>query len=150
MGMLQSMGLQRVGRDWATELNWTDGLSCSPTRGIEPVSPALAGGFLTTGPPRKSFTYLFFFLEDWLDFSEPLFRVRPIWASPLGAEWLHVPASVCCYCSVAWSRLTLCHPVDCSQPGSSVCGISQARILEWVAISFSSTYYFYWSNTMLC
>ena len=29
---------------------------------------------------------------------------------------------------------TLCDPVDCSPPGSSVHGISQARILEWVAI----------------
>ena len=32
---------------------------------------------------------------------------------------------------------TLCDPVDGSPPGSSVCGILQARILEWVAISFS-------------
>ena len=32
---------------------------------------------------------------------------------------------------------TLCDPVDCSLPGSSVHGILQARILEWVAISFS-------------
>ena len=32
------------------------------------------------------------------------------------------------------SRLTLCSPVDCSLPGSSVCGILQARILEWVAM----------------
>ena len=31
-----------------------------------------------------------------------------------------------------------CNPTDCSLPGSSVHGISQARILEWVAISFSS------------
>ena len=30
-----------------------------------------------------------------------------------------------------------CNPMDCSPPGSSVCGISQARMLEWVAISFS-------------
>ena len=30
-----------------------------------------------------------------------------------------------------------CDPMDCSWPGSSVHGISQARILEWVAISFS-------------
>ena len=30
-----------------------------------------------------------------------------------------------------------CDPVDCSPPGSSVCGISHARILEWVAVSFS-------------
>ena len=32
---------------------------------------------------------------------------------------------------------TLCDPVDCRPSGSSVHGISQARILEWVAISFS-------------
>ena len=35
---------------------------------------------------------------------------------------------------VAQLCLTLCHPVDCSQPDSSVHGILQARILEWVAI----------------
>ena len=39
---------------------------------------------------------------------------------------------------VAQSCPTLCDPVDCSPPVSSVHGISQARILEWVAISFSS------------
>ena len=33
------------------------------------------------------------------------------------------------------SCLTLCNPMDCSPPGSSVHGILQARILEWVAIS---------------
>ena len=38
---------------------------------------------------------------------------------------------------VAQSCLTLCDPVDCSPPGSSIHGIHQARILEWVAISFS-------------
>ena len=42
-------------------------------------------------------------------------------------------------CEVAQSRLTLCDPVDCSPPGSSVHGILQARILEWVAISFFPT-----------
>ena len=40
-------------------------------------------------------------------------------------------------CSVNPSCLSLCNPRDCSPPGSSVRGISQARILEWVAISFS-------------
>ena len=38
---------------------------------------------------------------------------------------------------VAQSCLTLCNPMDCSLPGSSVHGIFQTRILEWVAISFS-------------
>ena len=32
---------------------------------------------------------------------------------------------------------TLCNPMDCSLPGSSVHGIFQARVLEWVAIAFS-------------
>jgi hypothetical protein len=33
--------------------------------------------------------------------------------------------------------LTCCDPVDCKLPGSSIHGISQSRVLEWVAISFS-------------
>ena len=37
----------------------------------------------------------------------------------------------------AQSCLTLCDPVDCSLPGSSVHGILQARVLEWVVIAFS-------------
>ena len=39
---------------------------------------------------------------------------------------------------VAQSRPTVCDPMDCSLPGSSVHGIFQARVLEWVAISFSN------------
>ena len=38
---------------------------------------------------------------------------------------------------VAQSCPTLCDPVDCSLPGSSVHGIFQARVLEWVAVYFS-------------
>ena len=38
---------------------------------------------------------------------------------------------------VTQSCLTLLDPMDCSLPGSSVHGIFQARVLEWVAISFS-------------
>ena len=37
---------------------------------------------------------------------------------------------------MAQSYPTLCYPMDCSLPGSSVHGIFQARILEWVATSF--------------
>ena len=44
---------------------------------------------------------------------------------------------VCVCVLVAQSCLTLCDPIDCSPPGSSVHGILQARILEWVAIPFS-------------
>ena len=50
-----------------------------------------------------------------------------------------LPPALCvwCVCEVAQSCLTLCDPVDCSLPGSSVHGIFQARVLEWVAVSFS-------------
>ena len=51
-------------------------------------------------------------------------------------DLLRVRCQVCA-CSVARSCLTLCDPMDYSLPGSSVHGISQAGILESVAISFS-------------
>ena len=41
------------------------------------------------------------------------------------------------FMSVTQSCLTLCDPTDCSPPGSSVYGIFQARLLDWVAISSS-------------
>ena len=41
------------------------------------------------------------------------------------------------YSEVAQSCPTLCDPKDCSLPGSSLHGILQARVVEWVAISFS-------------
>ena len=42
-----------------------------------------------------------------------------------------------CWVILPQSCPSLCDPMDCSLPGSSVHGIFQARILEWVAISFS-------------
>ena len=42
-----------------------------------------------------------------------------------------------CESEVAQSCPTLCNPMDCSPPGSSNLGIFQAKVLEWVAISFS-------------
>ena len=42
-----------------------------------------------------------------------------------------------CVQAQSLSHVSLRDPMDCSPPGSSVPGISQARILEWVAISFS-------------
>ena len=49
--------------------------------------------------------------------------------------YMHPSAHVCV---CAQSCLTLCNHMDCSSPGSSVHGVSQARILEWVAISCST------------
>ena len=39
---------------------------------------------------------------------------------------------------VAQLCLTLSNPMDCSLPGSSIHGIFQARVLEWIAIAFST------------
>ena len=61
--------------------------------------------------------------------------------------WKRIDTCICiteslCYtpetvCSVTQLCLTLCNPMDCSTPDSSIHGIFQARILEWVAISSS-------------
>ena len=66
----------------------------------------------------------------------------PYW----GMTWsrsLHLsrPVSPCVHvCLVAQSCSTLCDPMDCSPPGSSIHGILQARILGWSAIPFSRAY----------
>jgi len=47
---------------------------------------------------------------------------------------------VCIRAKLLQSCMSLCNPMDCSPPGSSVHGTLQARILEWVAISFSDRF----------
>ena len=42
---------------------------------------------------------------------------------------------------VAQSCLILLNPMDCSLPGSSIQGIFQTRVLEWVAIAFSQPHF---------
>ena len=61
----------------------------------------------------------------------PMSKILPLW----GNMGYHIVV-VCCL--VTWSCPALCNTMDCSLPGFSVLGISQARILECVAISFSS------------
>ena len=61
-----------------------------------------------------------------------LFLVSSLWIPQKPGPCL----ALSCRCLVAKSCLTLCDPMDCSPPGSSVHGFLQARILEWVAIPF--------------
>ena len=75
-----------------------------PNPGIEPRSPTLQTDTLPSEPPGKSNTWLI----SW-------------------SKW-KVKVKVAQWC------LTLCNPMDCNLPGSSVHGILQARILERVAI----------------
>ena len=62
---------------------------------------------------------------------------------PWGCKFCHLGNTMqihklyCGSCLVTQSCLTLCDPMDCSPSGFSVHGILQARIREWVAISFS-------------
>ena len=57
--------------------------------------------------------------------------------APAGQSGIETPHLLLCVYSVTHSCLTLCDPMDCSPPGSSVHGILQARTLEWVAVPFS-------------
>ena len=110
----------------------------SQTRNWTQVS--IVGGFLTSWVTKEGILY----------FTNP--RVLPgflcrkvLTTSTTCATYLLPPLPLCkmcslpccCCCLVAKSCLTLCDPMDCSPPGSSIHGILQARVLEWVAISFS-------------
>ena len=73
---------------------------------------------------------------------QPTRLPRP-WDSPgkntgVGCHFLLQWVKVKSESEVAQSCLTLCYPMDFSLPGSSIHGISQARVLEWGAIAFSS------------
>ena len=72
----------------------------------------------------------------------PLLFLLSIFSSIRGLcnEWalcIRWPNCTACLCLVVQSRPTLCDSMDFSLPGSSVHGILQARILEWVAIPSS-------------
>ena len=76
-------------------------------------------------PTQGSNSRLLYFLQ-WQADSSPL--------APLDGLVINLSEWVS---EVAQSCPTLCDPVDCSPPDSSIHGILQARVLEWVAISFS-------------
>ena len=61
-------------------------------------------------------------------------------------EWIDRNAATAAAKSLQ-SCPTLCDPIDCSPPGSTVPGILQARTLEWVAISFSNAWK--WSRSVV-
>ena len=59
-------------------------------------------------------------------------------ASTLEKQMHHLSTVAICLCVLSrFSRVQLCDPMDCSPPGSSVHGILQAKILEWVAMPSS-------------
>ena len=62
-------------------------------------------------------------------------KPKPLRFLGLSATATHISQ---CMCVCTLTRVWFCHSMDCSPPGSSVHGILPARMLEWVAISFSS------------
>ena len=71
------------------------------------------------------------------------FATEPVWGKASGFPLDYGQTGVSFYnnneseSEVAQWCPSLCNPMDCSLPGSSVHGIFQAKILEWVAIAFS-------------
>ena len=111
--VVAALRLQAQARELWPMDEWLRGMWDLSRSGLESVSPALAGGFFPTEPLGKPQVILFY--------GRSLFAGRLRW-------W---------WCLVSRSCPTLLHPMDCSLPGFSVHGILQARILEWVVISFS-------------
>ena len=83
---------------------------------------------------------VFVWIINTLNFSKfhTVLDLNRVWWNLFSVK-LHQEIQICevKVCEVAQSCPTVCDPTDCSLPGSSIHGIFQARVLEWVAISFS-------------
>ena len=119
-----------------------------PDPGIKPMSPAspaLAGRFFTTDPLGKPHFWVHqIFLNPWPSdqtHSSPVFLTLSFLIYQMQTVLIHICLTTykghAVSCLVAKAHLTFCDPMNCSSLGSSVHGILQARVLEWVAISFS-------------
>ena len=97
--------------------------------GIKSTSPCLAGGFFTTEPAGKPYTVYFTWWQNLVFYIEEKMVIYT-WTLWYRTWWKFESLA-------AQSCPTLVRRMDCSPPGSSAHGVFQARILEWVAISFS-------------
>ena len=83
---------------------------------------------------------LWTFMMEWR-WDRPKAKPMGFWPKRKAEKSSRVPGSMCKHaCVCAWSFHscpTLCDPMDCGLPGSSVHGILQARLLEWVAMPSS-------------
>ena len=103
-----------------------------------PMDYSLPGFSVHGDSPGKNTEVGCHFLLQGKSYTEPQFKRT----SSLGLSFLYSPTLTSIHESenesqVAQSCPTLCDPMDCSLPGSSVHGIFQARVLKWVVISFS-------------
>ena len=87
---------------------------------------------VSSGPPRTTFDVILLKTVCYMPhFSKTSWLLWVI--SPISLECLN-NMGVCMLTKTLWSCSTLCDPMDYTPPGSSIHGISQARILEWVAM----------------
>ena len=85
---------------------------------------AIITNYFISGFQKRNISVIFLCLADWM------FEKLKSWDSTLLDRGVRV-------CEFIQSCLTLCDPMDCSPPGSSVHSILQARILEWVVMPSS-------------
>ena len=119
-----------------------------PNPGIELASllcTALAGSFFTTKPPGKTLN-LRGQVWNWdaiAGCSLTVFLAKLCDSTITGRDLHQQFVTMTAAAAAAKSHQscpTLCDPIDGSPPGSPVLGILQARVLEWVAISFSNAW----------
>ena len=124
-----------------------------PDPGMEaasPVSPALQRDSLLLRHQRSPLNFMLLSRFSCVDSVRP-HRRQPTglphpWDSPdkntgVGCHFLLQCMKVKIESEVAQLGPTVSNPMDCSPPGSSIRGIFQARVLEWVAIAFSVKLY---------
>ena len=105
-------------------------VSASWTAGISLLSKGLSGVFSNTTVQKHKLTKI--------KHKEQILKVaREKQQITQKGIPMRITADLSTESEVAQSCPTLCNPIDCSPPGSSAHGIFQARVLEWVAISFS-------------
>ena len=143
------MGLQRVGHDWATEQH-QKGLQLKIRKTSNPIKKGeedLSKYFskdiqVVSRFTKKCSISCDTVLTTWdggrikgkyIVTGNDKFRGRD-GASRKGKSEALKETGTLCVCSVARPYLTLCNPVNYHPPGSSVHGIFESRILEWVAI----------------
>ena len=128
-GRLQSMGSLGIRHDWVTSFFHFHALE----KEMETHFSVLAWRIpRMVEPSGLTFMGLHRVIHDWSDLAAAVYvTVYPLYVF---FEKMSIWKKKVL---VTQSCLTFCHPKDCSLPFSSVHGIIQARILEWVAIPFS-------------
>ena len=154
-GVLQFIGLQRVRHDWVTELNWSH-LGCKETRVLFSVTvgqsaihwkrPWCWERFRAGGEGGdRGWNGWMLSLTQWAmswttmkaAVSHPL-KAIPTKTRRINDQHMYINRWGLVATENPLQRDShACDPMECSLPGSSVHGIFQVRILEWVAISWS-------------